>query len=157
MNVSKTTFAGSNATNIHIEGLSNAHIDGNVLTGADGPEAEDIGIYTNNSYTLAENNICANLSRGIKIEYNGDVKIGKNLFDRNEIDVSARVAGKTRLEKNTFIGTERIQLYIINHSLADISHNNFINSLLNTAILIIGTFREDINEPFVKSQLFESN
>ena len=119
-----------------------------MLVGDKEPESKDIGIYANNSYTLSENNICSNLSRGIKIEYHGDVKIRKNLFDRNEIDVSAQEIEEAKLEKNTFVGTERIQLYIVNHSLADISRNNFINSLPNTAILIIGTFREDINAPY---------
>jgi len=51
VNVNTSTFTG-NATNIHIEGLSNAHIDGNMLMGDNEPQSEDIGIYTNNSYTL---------------------------------------------------------------------------------------------------------
>ena len=105
VNVSKTTFAG-NATNIHIEGLSNAHIDGNMLVGDNERQSEDIGIYTNNSYTPAANNICTNLSKGIKLEYNGDVEIQKNIFDGNEYDVTTYMIVKTRIEKNTFLSAE---------------------------------------------------
>ena len=51
---------------------------------------------------------------------------------------------KAELKKNTFEGTEKIQLYI-DSSLPTISQNNFVNSLPNTAILLTGEASGDIN------------
>jgi len=143
VNVNKSTFAG-NATNIHVEALSNAHIDGNMLMGDNEPQSEDIGIYTNNSATLAENNILTNLNKAIKLEYDSDVQIQKNLFDGNEYDVTTYQNGKTRIEKNTFLGTKNPQISM-NYSIATINRSNFFSTLQNIALYLSGRASGDID------------
>ena len=108
------------------------------------PESEDIGIYTNNSYTLAENNICTKLNKGIKIEYSGDVEIQKNLFVGNEYDVTIYIVEKARIEKNTFWGFKNLQISMI-QSIATINRNNFFNTFKNIALYLSGHARGDID------------